>query len=53
MIIITQRSFRRPGEGRRINDHFRFLRTGINQTIGKHQTPFGISVHHFNFLPLR
>ena len=49
VIIITQRSFRRPGEGRRINDQFRFLRTGINQAIGQHQTPFGISVHHFNF----
>ena len=52
MIVITERGFRRPGQGRGIDDQLRFLRRGINQTIRQHQTTFSVGVHDFHSLAI-
>ena len=48
VVVITQRGFRRAGQGGGIDDQRRLLRRSVNQAIRQHQAAFGVSVHHFN-----
>ena len=48
VIVVTQGSFRRAGQGRHVDNQLRLLRRGVDQAIGQHQTAFGIGVHHLN-----
>ena len=48
VIVVTQGSFRRAGQGRHVDNQLRLLRRGVDQAIGQHQTAFGVGVHHLN-----
>ena len=48
VIVVTQRRFRRAGQGCHVDNQLRLLRRGVDQAIGQHQTAFGVGVHHLN-----
>ncbi len=48
VIIVAERGFRSTGQRGGINQQFRFLGAGINQTICQHQTAFRVSIHDFH-----